>query len=231
MTAVRTNRNPTLRPVFFGLLAGALIGVMTTWALARRPSAKKAAYVEPSADETPGPRARPRLNAGELPSPQFAPAERVETKSGPPDPVVEQRRVLDMLDTQLAAHRREPVDASWAAPAARSITTDFQVIQTRKGVKVNGITCRSHTCTAELEWPSRDRASGEWRDVLMFPYRNACAKMVILPPPLPGQESGPVKTTMLFECAERKGLPDVDIAPPEEYAQAAAPVAAPSVPQ
>jgi hypothetical protein len=228
-TAVQTRNKSPIKLLALGLMAGSAVGIAITSLVARRGPVHKAVAMTTDDEDLAAPKARGQANHADMPAPRLAALEPQAPPAGAGDPAVEQRRVTDMVETQLQAHRLEPTDAAWAAPASRSISADFNIMQGRRGFKVNGVNCRSHTCTADLEWPSRDLASSEWSRVLHYPYRNGCAKMLVLSPSVPGQESGPAKTTMLFDCAERKGQPDVDIAPPEEYAQNA-PAPAPSPP-
>jgi hypothetical protein len=217
-TAVRIDKKSPFRSLALGLLAGAAVGVAITALVARRGHAPKTAVVATVDDESPP--AKRRFDRADWAAPQFTPPARAPEPAL--DPAAEERKVNDLHASQLDAHRREPIDGHWAAPAARAFAADLGIIEAHRRVKVTAVNCRSHSCSAELEWPSRDAATGEWADLLHYPYRYGCARMIVIPPAVEGQPAGLTKTTMLFECSDKKNDPiptESPIAPPEEFAQ------------
>jgi hypothetical protein len=231
---VQTNKKSSFKPLLFGVLAGALVAVTITSLTARRGRPTDAVTAEVDR-ASPAARDRPRPARPDWSAPQLVPApNREQPAAARLDAVAEERKTFELLQAQLDAHRREATDAAWAAPAARAFTADLAVIQGKRNVRVGAVNCRSHTCSAELEWSSRELATNEWVDLLHYPYRYSCARMIVLPS-ASTPSAGPTKTTMLFECADRKKndkndpIPEQsNIAPPEEFAQAAP--AAPAAP-
>lgn len=111
-----------------------------------------------------------------------------------------QREVEAQHDARVQAHRAEELNPRWARDTSAAFTTDFQRAD-GTNFKVADVECRSTTCSVVLEWPSRETALAEWRRALMQPTRANCGRSIVVPEQPAGAE-GPVRATLLLDCAD-----------------------------
>jgi hypothetical protein len=99
----------------------------------------------------------------------------------------------------LAKHAAEPLDATWAAAANASLSSD--VLDTAKAsqFEVTAVDCRSTTCTAELRWPTFALASSNYVNVVQQRMALACTREMTLAKPIDPET--PYIATAFFDCS------------------------------
>jgi hypothetical protein len=216
---LRSSRAPYLL-VFLGVIAGAIIATGISAVMARGSKRAVARYteVDPKAEDEPRERsaadlerlaltlsaANARGTAEKSPAPT--------TPSAPPPSAAEQLR---QHEADVEEHYRKPVDSRWAPAVTKAYSEDLAgaVQQLSAHFKLEQLDCRSDTCVATLQWPTRGAAMTEWNDLLTFPYRANCGRAIVLPEPAAdGSDSAsPVRAKLVFDCSETKDEP---LAPP-----------------
>jgi hypothetical protein len=98
----------------------------------------------------------------------------------------------------LRAHLAEPTDPQWAPGARRILIEDLSPAAASSGFELVELECRRVTCVARVRWPSLDRATGGWRELLHHPVRPVCARSVFVEDAQRPDRS--IEATALFEC-------------------------------
>jgi hypothetical protein len=129
-----------------------------------------------------------------------ATASRTPNIPATPEEAPSAQEVEEMHNALIARHGASPVNRQWAEMASTAFTADLARPIEGTHFKVNGVECRSTTCTVNLEWPSREQAVNEWQAVLVRPTRANCGKQIVIPE-RPPHESGPMRATMFIDCS------------------------------
>ena len=170
-----------------GMLVGGLACLFLTQAFAARSSLERSALSAPSAAGSAVPlteeswRQRRRVA---LATPRLAPADEPGARAAAadrrtaPDP----QRVIDAFNTKIEDHARESLDAAWARQTADAVGKGLAEVAPDSGFSVRNLDCRSHTCVAELEWPSFDAAAESYRLAATASFGQPCGTEIILPP-------------------------------------------------
>jgi len=120
----------------------------------------------------------------------------------PRDATQERAHLAGERRRALAAHAAEPVDASWAPAAARTIARDLRAIPPaalRAPFRVAGVDCRTTRCVATLEWPSYDAARESFRAVIQQrSVQNRCSTFMLLDEP--SDTTSAYESELLFDC-------------------------------
>jgi len=98
----------------------------------------------------------------------------------------------------LRAHDAEPVDTAWAAGVTETLSQSLEGLGRERKFDVRQIDCRSQTCVAELEWPSRDAALAGYRAPLAGMLGVTCGTQIVLPPS--EDPSGVSRAKMFLRC-------------------------------
>jgi hypothetical protein len=125
------------------------------------------------------------------------PAPRSEDRP-PPDADAERKRLADLFATRRADHEREPDDPRWARATEAKLDTDLRALAGVRADRVVGVSCRTTSCLATLEWSSYDEARKASSDLATARYGAACSTWVHLP--RPENTSGAYQATVYFDC-------------------------------
>ena len=108
-----------------------------------------------------------------------------------------------LYQEQLAAHDAEPVDAQWARQVEAKLG-DHLARTSRQRWKATGVSCRTTTCTATLEWTSYRDAVLSYNHVLSGRSESDpnCARMVMLPEP--ADANAAYSARAIFDCTETR---------------------------
>lgn len=100
-------------------------------------------------------------------------------------------------NAELAAHEREPPDPVWSDVAAHSIESDlFGLSGDGQDFEVLQVACRTTTCSADIEWPSRDFATASLTKLVTHRYSYNCQRGIFLQE---GTER-PYRAKLLLNC-------------------------------
>lgn len=160
-------------------------------ALAARGHAPRASGCSPRASW----RARPSAS-----DPSSAGRSRRRASAADPFDPNERKR---LYQEQLAAHDAEPVDAQWARQVEAKLG-DHLARTSRQRWKATGVSCRTTTCTATLEWTSYRDAVLSYNHVLSGRSESDpnCARMVMLPEP--ADANAAYSARAIFDCTETR---------------------------
>lgn len=90
----------------------------------------------------------------------------------------------------------------WATKTSKALGGSLDPVASAGGFKVDGLTCRDHTCSATLEWPSFTAAAQGYRAVLDADLSVNCGRaLALVEDAVPGK---PYRTTVVFDCADAK---------------------------
>ena len=101
-------------------------------------------------------------------------------------------------DQAIRQHDAEPIDRAWGPQTAAVVRTDVEKLAPRGQFQVMNVDCRTATCAALVQWPTREAAIAGYRWLLQFPLRANCERTIVLPEPAPG--GGDVRATLLLDC-------------------------------
>lgn len=129
-------------------------------------------------------------------------------------------------------HEVEPTDQTWGPQTAGVVREELNRLGALGRFQVEDVDCRTATCSAVLQWPSRVTAVEGYRWSLQFPLRANCERTIVLPEPTEG--GGPVRATLLLDCnswradgaaliPEESMPPLPPVSPMSQVAQQAAP--------
>jgi hypothetical protein len=212
-------RKPSRGPILIaglGVVVGAMVAIGSSWLFAWRPQPAPTDETDsPDPTNSAGPgnaatrrparRSRAEEGAPERKRPEAAAA--VERGAAPPSA----EQIMAQHQQRVQQHFLQLVDNTWAPAATGAYDADLKALgqQMKASFKVTSLDCRSETCVAELEWPSRARAMSDWQEVLHFPYRTGCSREIVLPEPsgVPGEDNRPLRASVIYDCAGRKDVP------------------------
>jgi hypothetical protein len=121
----------------------------------------------------------------------------------PLDPATARDLHLQEHEEALAEHAREPIDATWARGANRSLETDLAPLSEAHQFRVQRVDCRTHKCVVTLEWKSYQDAINTYTHVLPANYDVNCPRRIILPEPEdPGRA---YQANLIFDCETLRG--------------------------
>jgi hypothetical protein len=217
-TPLRSSRAPYLMGVL-GVVAGAILALAISSVMARG-SKRGLTTASAEAETDSAPANTTTQKVAELAALaqvlRATPVARPEAAEPVGDPAPPPRlqtaaQMLAQHDADVEKHYREPIDGRWAPAASKAFGDDLAgaVDQLSGHFKVTELDCRSDTCVAALQWPSRNEALNEWNDLLTFPYRANCGRTIIIPEPAAdgSDQAAPVRAKLLFDCSESKDSP------------------------
>jgi hypothetical protein len=103
---------------------------------------------------------------------------------------------LAQHNRMLETHRSEARDIRWAPDTEGIIVKNLAEIGKEKFDTVK-VECKTTTCTANLEWPSYQRAVATYSDLLHFATEVNCAREILLPEPK--DPEAPYQATFVLE--------------------------------
>jgi hypothetical protein len=103
---------------------------------------------------------------------------------------------------KLDHHAHQPVDRAWSTEAQASIAADMGSVASAAGFKLQDVSCKTTTCTAEIEWATREEAVKNYSKLLHVNYQRNCGREILLPD---GAPAGAYRATVLFDCADVRG--------------------------
>jgi hypothetical protein len=127
------------------------------------------------------------------------------TSTAPPAPPLDraarQQRILDQHEQLLTDHAAEVRSPAWAAKQERNVEAKLTALsETTDGAfKFRSVDCRTSTCVAKLEWPTREVAKGNVKSLLTGAPDLPCAREIAFPPS--GAE-GPYTASLYLDCRE-----------------------------
>jgi hypothetical protein len=173
--------------VILGLMVGALVSVLVVQIASAFRSRDRGPVAVADDSEPTAARRTPRARAAvDRPPPRWlepaasSPAAGTRTAPGLG---AEERRAA--FAATIAAHAREPLDATWARQTAALVDSGLAASGTEGGYVVRGVDCRSQTCVAELEWPSYELAAEGYQSALTASFGRPCATEIVIPEPIP----------------------------------------------
>lgn len=116
----------------------------------------------------------------------------------PPDAEAERKRLADLFAKHRADHEREPDDARWARATEARLDGNLRALAGVRANRVVGVSCRTTSCLATLEWSSYDKARKASSDLATAHYGAACSTWVHMP--RPESPSGAYQATVYFDC-------------------------------
>jgi hypothetical protein len=116
----------------------------------------------------------------------------------PASPEVQGREHRSLHAAAIAKHVREPVDAEWAASMSRLLSRDLEVAAAEGRYKLARVDCRTTSCIAAFEWPSRQEAMKTHGGLVRALPDVPCSREILLE-----EEAAPSErfvATMVFQC-------------------------------
>jgi hypothetical protein len=154
--------------------------------------------------------------------------ENPEAAGAPPAPPPESQSARvhhERHDRAIREHDAEPIDRAWGPQTTGVVRTDIEKLAPGGQFQLMNVDCRTATCAAVVQWPSREAAIAGYRWLLQFPLRANCERTIVLPEPSAG--AGDVQATLLLDCntwrAEGAQLLQEDSMPPLPVASLATP--------
>lgn len=147
--------------------------------------ARRLAALEARVDESERARSAPGPDQEEVPPP-LSPEDALE-------------ETVAAWDERLDGHGAEARDGAWAPAAELALAADVQSLSDTAQVRVLGTDCRTTTCTSTLEWKDYGSAVEHYTTLLHHPYKNNCAREVLMPPP--ENREAPYRATVLYDCS------------------------------
>jgi hypothetical protein len=133
-----------------------------------------------------------------------------EPKATAPDPTLERPPSREMREARLREevrshqdlllqHEHESRDSRWASSMEQELNAQFKALEADIEAQVARTDCRSTTCIADLNWPSRGEAEVELASIpaqvaTSFP----CLRRLVLPPEEPGSKF--YQATLYLDC-------------------------------
>lgn len=101
-------------------------------------------------------------------------------------------------DRAIRQHDAEPVDRAWGPQTTEVVRVDLEKLAPRGQFQLMNVDCRTTTCAAVVQWPSREAAIAGYPWLLQLPVRANCERSIVLPEPTSG--NGDVQATLLLDC-------------------------------
>jgi hypothetical protein len=108
------------------------------------------------------------------------------------------------FQVKVAHHRVEPMDPSWAEPAARAFETEIRTL-TGDGTRpeeLAKVDCRSSSCVATISFPSYQAARNGFARYATGAYEIPCARSAVLDEPQ--DLTAPYDVDILFSQCQRQ---------------------------
>jgi hypothetical protein len=84
---------------------------------------------------------------------------------------------------RLRDHDAEPVDRAWSDAATASLQKDVGDLAEAEQFDLVAVKCKSHTCSATVQWPDYGRAVQGYTSLLHHSYEASGTREVLLPEP------------------------------------------------
>jgi hypothetical protein len=117
----------------------------------------------------------------------------------PPDPVAHQAAIQARHAGWRSAHAEEARDQPWAQSQERRLADGLRAHAEKNEYSVVATSCKTTSCTAEVEWPSYVSARTRWQ-ALLHPGMAGCESAVLLDEPQ--DPTAPYRTTAVYDCTE-----------------------------
>jgi hypothetical protein len=121
-------------------------------------------------------------------------------------PEVQAREHRSLHAAAIAKHVREPVDSEWAASMSRLLSRDLETAAAEGRYKLARVDCRTTSCIAAFEWPSRQEATKTHGALVRALPDVPCTREILLE-----EEAAPSDrfvATMVFQCQRDQPGPD-----------------------
>jgi hypothetical protein len=138
--------------------------------------------------------AAPQAPAPAEPSVPMAP----EPEESPPQRPSAEERHQEQAKL-LAAHAAEPVDRAWAAQTGAELDRALNELGHPGKMEITSLECRSQTCLAHLQWPSRQEAFDVRRSVQSLNSDLPCERRLYLGDD--GENAKGYEGTLLLTCS------------------------------
>ena len=105
-------------------------------------------------------------------------------------------------EQNIQRHYADAVDSSWENITTPSLRTHLEHIAKEGTYRVADVNCRSTSCVATFEWPTRADAMREYAAIIHQQFDVNCSRGITLPET--GDPSQPLQATMFLDCAQWK---------------------------
>ena len=102
-----------------------------------------------------------------------------------------------LFEEALEAHRMERIDPIWSAQAASQLEGDlFALSEQERDFELIEVECKTQTCAAKIEWPSRGTAQRSMGKLIEHKYSYNCQRAIHLPE----SAERPYRAALLLKC-------------------------------
>jgi hypothetical protein len=113
-------------------------------------------------------------------------------------PEVQAREHRALHAAAIAKHVRDPVDGEWSASMVKVLTPGLESEAADGHFKLVRVDCRTTSCIAALEWPSRNDAVTAYPVLVRSMLDVPCSREILLEEEAPPKER--FVATMVFDC-------------------------------
>jgi hypothetical protein len=106
----------------------------------------------------------------------------------------------------IAKHVRQPVDGEWSASMVKVLTREIESEAAEGHFKLVRVDCRTTSCIAALEWPSRNDGVTANAVLVRSMLDVPCSREILLDDEAPQKER--FVATMVFECEREQPVRD-----------------------